>query len=68
MANFKGECCAEECKGCYVYFANLSKHSKEQRKTLYKMASIMFNKDFGGKVSAPTEGNVQKRYDGGNRK
>jgi hypothetical protein len=49
MANFKGECCAEECKGCYVYFANLSKHSKEQRKTLYKMASIMFNKDFGGK-------------------
>ena len=33
----------------YVYFANLSKHSKEQRKTLYKMASIMFNKDFGGK-------------------
>ncbi len=49
IANLKGECCTDECKGAIIRLQPCRSNDRELRRKVYKISMDMFEEEYSGK-------------------
>ncbi len=48
IANLKGECCADECKGALIRLQPCRNNDRELRRKFYEISMDMFKAEYSG--------------------